>query len=69
MRRALERVMDMGSGGGAVRLHGVPPPRHASDAADPGTVVAGSSGATDPESESPSRMSAVLSAPEAAGAA
>ena len=47
----------------------MPLPRHASVAADPGTVVCGSSGATAPESESPSRMSAVLSAPEEAGAA
>jgi hypothetical protein len=48
--------------------YGVPLPRHASVAAEPGTVVCGSGGAYEPESESPSRMSAVLSAPEEAGA-
>jgi hypothetical protein len=52
-----------------VFAHGIPPPRNASDAAEPGTVVCGSCGAVLPESESPSRMSEVRSAPEAIGAA
>lgn len=49
--------------------YGVPPPRRAIVDAVAGTVVAGWEGAADPESASPSRMSAVPSAPDAAGLA
>jgi len=49
--------------------YGVPLPRLAIVAAVAGTVVAGWGGATEPESASPSRMSAVATAPDGAGLA